>query len=66
MPTFFCPECGHELVDINEGFARLRYGPVEFVCQNPDCPKNPDYLEPKPEKTVQDDQRREFFTGDNT
>jgi len=40
-----CSECGCDLVDVNEGLAGLRWGPVAYECQNPECPKNPNYEE---------------------
>jgi len=32
-----CPICGREMIDVNEGYYRLRYGPPAFECtQNHD------------------------------
>jgi hypothetical protein len=43
-----CPECGYDLVDVNEGYARLRWGPVSYECQTPGCPRNPNAWEKCP------------------
>lgn len=49
MGSPICPECGYDLVDVNEGYARLRWGPVSYECQTPGCPRNPNAWEKCPD-----------------
>ena len=37
--TPICPECDHEMIDENEGYSRLRFGPPSWVCKNVECPR---------------------------
>lgn len=38
-----CPECDLPIVNMNEGLAGIHYGPVEWECTNPECPRSPFY-----------------------
>jgi ribosomal protein S27E len=41
--TRTCPECDTELVDENQGYARLQYDYPHLICPNPNCEKSPYY-----------------------